>query len=84
MQPAMPVDRIVELARQLSPLEKLKLIKQLAPDLEAALVRDSNSPAVRRPRRALRGILRGCAIGDSEIQEIREEMWRAFPRENLS
>ncbi len=43
MQPAMPIDRIMELARRLSPLDKLKLIQGLAPDLEAALRADSTA-----------------------------------------
>jgi hypothetical protein len=38
MQTQMTVDQIMHLARGLSPLEKLKLIEQLAPDLEPALM----------------------------------------------
>lgn len=37
MQRTPPVQEILELARHLSPLDKLKLIERLAPDLEAAL-----------------------------------------------
>jgi hypothetical protein len=37
------VDQIMEFARQLSPLEKLKVIEQLAPDLEGPL---SSQPPV--------------------------------------
>lgn len=37
MQTDATVDEVLHLARRLSPLDKLKLIERLAPDLEAAL-----------------------------------------------
>jgi hypothetical protein len=80
MQSHTTVDEIVELARSLSPLEKLKLIERLAPDLEAAL---SSATPPTRGRRALRGLLRGCSVGNQEIEEARREMWGAFPREDI-
>lgn len=35
------VDEIIRLVRHLTPLEKLKIIEQIAPDLEAALRADA-------------------------------------------
>ena len=75
MPPNKSVDEIIALARQLSPFEKLKLIERLAPDLEAAI-----AP---RPLRGLRGMLRGCAIDEQDIKEVRREMWQEFPRGNV-
>ncbi|HEX4796977.1 MAG TPA: hypothetical protein VH370_24515 [Humisphaera sp.] len=37
MSDRVTVDQVVEIARQLSPLEKLKVIERLAPDLEVPL-----------------------------------------------
>lgn len=50
-------EQIVDLARRLSPLEKLRLIERVASDLEAAL--QTPSPP---QRRSLRGVLKGCSI----------------------
>ena len=79
--PQMTLEQIVNLAQGLSPLEKLRLIERLAPDLEAALQAAPSTPPPRR--RSLRGVLRGCAIGAEEIAEARQEMWSSFPREDL-
>ena len=71
-------DQIVTMARRLSPLQKVWLIEQLTPDLEAAL-QASTPPR----RRSLRGVLKGCSINTEEIDQARREIWGTFPRENL-
>lgn len=71
------LDQMVNLAQRLSPLEKLRLIESLAADLEKAV------PAPTPRRRSLRGVLKGCAIGEEEIAQARQEMWGNFPREDL-
>jgi hypothetical protein len=63
----MTVDELILMARQLSPLEKLKLIEQLAPDLEPA---SAPGNAVSR-RRGLRGSLKGSLISGEDIEQIR-------------
>jgi len=70
------LDRVLELARKLTPLDKLRLIERLAPELEAPL----RAAAPREPRRSLEGFLKGCEISEKEIQEARREMWGNFPR----
>lgn len=76
------LDRLLELARHLSPLEKLRLIEELAPDLEESL-RDVAAGSSERARRSLRGLLQGCDIGADEIDQARREMWGGFPREAM-
>jgi len=71
-------EQIVNMARRLSPLEKLWLIECLAPDLEAVL-----QDATPKRRRSLRGILKGCSISEKDIDHARREMWSNFPRRDM-
>jgi len=70
-------EQVVNIARRLSPIEKLWLIERLAPDLEEVL--QSSTPA---RRRSLRGVLKGCSISADDIDQARREMWGTFPRED--
>ena len=70
-------EQVVNIARRLSPLEKLWFIERPAPDLEEVL--QSSAPAWRR---SLRGVLRGCSISADDIDQARKEMWGTFPRED--
>ncbi|MDB5292385.1 MAG: hypothetical protein JWL69_3626 [Phycisphaerales bacterium] len=81
MQSQTTVDEVIALARRLSPLEKLKLIERLAPDLETAL----SSPAVAAPspRRSVRGMFRGCTVSSQDIEQARGEIWGSFPRKDF-
>ncbi|MEW5768308.1 MAG: hypothetical protein AB1797_11940 [bacterium] len=81
-EPLIAFDQIVNLARQLSPLDKLRLIECLAPDLEAPL-----QTQTKLRRRSLRGLLKGCSISPEEIDQARQEMWTgrfSFQRQGLS
>jgi len=71
-------EQVVNLARRLSPFDKLRVIESLIPDLEVPL----QSPMKLR-RRSLRGLLKGCSISAEEIDHVRQEMWGNFPREDL-
>ncbi|HEY8749507.1 MAG TPA: hypothetical protein VIM11_16105 [Tepidisphaeraceae bacterium] len=48
MSPAATVDEIIRLAQGLSPLEKLKVIERLAPDLETALTPENDADPTTR------------------------------------
>jgi len=75
------VDQIIALARRLTPLEKLKIIGHLAPDLEEALGKiGPGSPPLRR---SLYGRFRGLGISEQDIAQARREMWGNFPREDI-
>lgn len=76
------LEQVLKLANQLSPLEKVQLIEQVAPDLEAPLEAFSKG---RRPLQSARGICAdlGPAPSSEEIDEVRKEMFKNFPREDI-
>ena len=76
------LEQVLKLARQLSPLEKVQLIEQVIPDLEAPLETLSKR---KRPLRSARGICAdlGPAPSAEEIDEVRKEMFKNFPREDI-
>ncbi|MDQ3705686.1 MAG: hypothetical protein M3437_10775 [Chloroflexota bacterium] len=78
MAKAVTLDEIVQLTRQLSLLDKVRLIEQLAPQIEQEL--KVVQPAERTP---LRGLWKGVDISEEEIAEARREMWGSFPREDI-
>lgn len=63
----------------LSPIvDKVRLIEQIAPQIEKELT--NIQP---KPRQSLRGIWRDANITESDINEVRKEMWSNFPREDI-
>ena len=77
------LEHVLKLARQLTPLEKVQLIEQVVPDLEAPLEALGKG---RRPLRSARGICAdlGPAPSAEEIDEVRREMFNNFPREDIT
>lgn len=74
------LEQAVALALALSPLDRVRLVKQLMATLEQDL------QAVRRkPRKSLLGVLAdyGPAPSAEDIDEARREMWGNFPREDI-
>ncbi|MEW6381627.1 MAG: hypothetical protein AB1611_18775 [bacterium] len=72
-------EQVIGLTRQLSPLDKLRLIENLTRDIEASLQTQTT-----QQRRSLRGLLKGCSISAEEIDHTRKEMWGNFPREDFN
>ena len=70
------LEKIVELAHNLSVLDKLRLIENLTRDIENSI----QSGRTQR-RHSLRGVLKGCSISGKEIDQARHEMWNNFPGE---
>ena len=77
--PKASLEQALGMARSLAPLDKVRLIESLAPDLETALAPASPMPV---RKRSLFGILRGCSISPTDIDEARQEMWGGFPRDD--
>lgn len=75
---AITFEQVVNLTRQLSPFDKLRVIESLVHSLEAPL-----QTSMRPRRRSLRGLLKECSISAEEIDYARQEMWGNFPREDL-
>jgi len=74
------LEQVVSLARQLPPVEKVRLIERIAPEIERDML-------TQRPVK-LRSLLGLCAdLGPApsaeDIKEVRREMWASFPREDI-
>jgi hypothetical protein len=75
------LESIVEQVRQLSPLDRVRLVEQV---MEIVKV-DVEERQPKKPRRSLYGVLAefGPAPSAEEIDEVRREMWGNFPREDI-
>ena len=78
MKSAVSLKEALDLVKQLSPVDQVRLIERMAPDIERELV-----AARPTPRKSLRGLWRGLDITEEEITEARREMWCGFPREDI-
>jgi len=74
------LEQVISLARQLPPLEKIRLIEQMAPEIERDML--SQRPFKRKSLLGLCADL-GPAPTAEEIDEIRREMWADFPRDDI-
>ena len=72
------LENVLELAKQLSLLDKVSLIAQVTPEIQREL-----TSVKTKPRQSLRGLWRGANISDHDIAEVRQEMWANFPRESI-
>ena len=77
---SMTLEQVLELAKQLSLVDKVRLIEQMAPEIERELVKNTTPP-----RRSLWGMCAdlGTAPSAEEIDEARREAWGDFPREDI-
>lgn len=76
----MTLDEALKLVKQLSPLDQLKLIEQITPDIHRAL---SQTPLT--PRKSLWGLCSdlGSAPSEADIDEIRAVEWASFAGESI-
>ena len=77
------LEQVVEFARQLTPREKAQLIAQIIPDVEAML---AQVDAGRKPLRSVYGVCRdlGPAPSADDIDEARQELFKDFPRTDIT
>jgi hypothetical protein len=73
------VEDVLELVRQLSTVEKVRLIERVAPEIERELVAGRSAPGV-----SLLGLVKdlGPAPSAEEIDVCRHEAWATFPRDD--
>ena len=71
------LDDVVNMARQLSVLDKIRLIEQIAPQIERDI------QVLDAPRKSLRGLWQGLDTTAEDIDKVRREMWSNFPREDI-
>jgi hypothetical protein len=74
------LEEVVGLAKQLSPADKLRLIERVIPDVEAA-VEATEDKALKSLYGALAHL--GPAPSAEDIDEVRREMLRNFPRDDI-
>ena len=72
------LDEALAFVRQLSAVDKARLIERMVPDIE----RELRAARSTRPV-SLRGLWRGLDITKDEIDQAREEMWSEFPRTDV-
>jgi hypothetical protein len=68
----------LELIKQLSLLDKIRLIEQIAPQIEHELTNIQT-----KQRKSLRGLWRGSNVSELDIAQMRQEVWENFPREDV-
>jgi hypothetical protein len=78
MERGVSLEEALDLVKQLSPLDKARLIERIVPDIEREL-----KAAQPTPRKSLRGLWQGLDITEEEIAEARREMWSNFPRGDI-
>jgi len=73
---------VLQLVKQLTPGQKLRLIEAIAPDLEEPL---RYAEGGRQPLQSLYGLWQdfGVDISTEEIDAARREMWGSFPRSDI-
>ncbi|NMG19509.1 hypothetical protein [Brasilonema bromeliae] len=76
----MSLQEVLKQALQLSTVDKVRLIQQIAPEIERELI--DNPPT---PRKLLWGLCAdlGQAPSESEIDVARSEEWANFSREDI-
>jgi len=55
----------------------------LAEWLNASLKAEQTDTTPEQTRTSLRGLWRGITVSDEDIEEVRREMWRNFPRDDF-
>jgi hypothetical protein len=80
MQGTATLDEVLNLAKKLSPRDKIRLIENMAPEIERDLLSSQT-----KPLKSLWGLWAdlGPAPSAEEIDEIRREEWANFPREDI-
>jgi hypothetical protein len=69
MNETVTLEQVLDAAKQLSLVDKVRLIERVAPEIEREL-----KTAQSAPRKSLRGLWRGIDITEEEIAEARREM----------
>jgi hypothetical protein len=70
MERPVTLEEALDLVKQLSSVDKARLIERIVPDIEHEL-----QAAKPTPRKSLCGLWRGLDITEEEIAEARREMW---------
>jgi hypothetical protein len=74
------LEEVLKQVKQLSLVDKVRLIERVAPEIERELMIDKPSP-----RKSLWGLCADLGVAPSadQINQARQEEWANFPREDL-
>ncbi len=75
---AVTLEVVLNLAKQLNLIDKVRLIERVTPQIEQELAKQMPVQ-----RKSLRGLWRGIDITESDIAEVRSQMWGHFPRKDI-
>ncbi|MEH2348056.1 MAG: hypothetical protein V7K55_08640 [Nostoc sp.] len=78
MHQTVTLEDALELIKQLSLIDKIRLIGQITPQIERELTNIQS-----KPRNSLRGLWRGSNVSESDIVQMRQQVWKNFPREDV-
>ena len=78
MVDSVTLEEVLNLAKQLSPLDRIRLIEQITPQLKLDFVLVSS-----QPRKSLRGIWKEIDLSEADLAEVKAEMSSNFPREDI-
>jgi len=78
MQKTATLEQVLPLIKDLPLLDKVRLIEQIAPQIEWEL-----RAARTKPRKSLRVLWRGLDLTEQDIEQPRQEMWSGFPRGDI-
>jgi len=78
MNKTVNLEDALKLIKQLSLIDKIRLIEQIAPQIERELINIQS-----KPRKSLRGLWRGSNVSESDIADMRRQVWGNFPREDI-
>jgi uncharacterized protein Yka (UPF0111/DUF47 family) len=73
------LEEVVDMVRGLSPLDKVRLVEEVM-----ALLGEDLAQPQPAPKRSMYGIWKDVHITEEDIDEIRQEMWPNFPREDTT
>ena len=78
MESAVTLDEALRLVRQLSLIDKVRLMEAIAPQIKQDLLTTHV-----QPRLSLRGLWQGINIIDADITKLRQDMWSNLPGEDV-
>jgi hypothetical protein len=78
MNQPVTVESVLSITEQLSTVDKVRLIERIAPQIARDL-----KTTHKKPRKSLRGLWSGINIPAEEIDAVRREMWKNFPRDDI-
>ncbi|MEG4284731.1 hypothetical protein QUB68_16505 [Microcoleus sp. A006_D1] len=74
---AVTLEEVLNFVKQLKLVDKVRLIERVAPQIERELAQ------IPVHRKSLRGLWRGVDISESDIAEVRRQMWGDFPMKDI-